>query len=280
MKRSVFVLFCLSMLTISFVACNDESASKAATSDTLALPPAIKEEPVTYTDNGITLHGFVAYDSNSHQQRPAVVIVHEWWGLNDYSKYRARELARLGYIAMALDLYGDGKTADNPDSAMKFALPFYQNPSLAQSRVEAGIRTICENPLTDTGKIAAIGYCFGGAMVLNVARLGSNLKGVVSFHGDLIGAPPRKDLLHAKILVCNGEADTYISKPDIALFKKQMDSIGADYTFTDYPGAIHSFTNPNSTKMGEKFKLAIAYQPAADTASWKDMQAFFKRVLK
>ncbi len=278
--KHISLMIPVMVLCICLAACNDHASQTKPAPENKAASLAIKEEAITYDDHGVTLNGFVAYDSGSNVKRPAVLVVHEWWGLNDYSRYRARELAKLGYIALALDFFGNGKVADNPDDAMKYSLPFYKDPAMAKSRVDAGIRKIKEFPVTDTGKIAAIGYCFGGAMVLNVARLGDDLKGVVSFHGSLVGTPARKDLLKSKVLVCNGADDTFIKPEEIARFKKQMDSIGADYTFKSYPGAIHAFTNPNSTEVGKKFNLHIAYQPAADTASWNDMQAFFNRVFK
>ncbi len=240
----------------------------------------IKEENVGYQSDSARLNGFVAYDSGSSAKRPVILIIHEWWGLNDYTKSRARQLASLGYLAFAIDMYGDGKMGNNPDEAGKLATPFYTNPAMAKARFDAALAKIKTYAQADTGKIAAIGYCFGGAMVLNMARLGEPLKGVVSFHGNLVGVPADKALLKAKILVCHGADDQFVKPEEVAVFKKQMDSIGADYTFKSYPGSTHAFTNPNATKLGEQFKMPIAYNAAADTASWKDMQDFFGRIFK
>ena len=226
------------------------------------------------------MKGFVAYDSASTAKRPAVLIVHEWWGLNDYPKMRARELAKLGYVAFAMDMFGDGKTVDNPDAAGKIATPFYKNPQKAKARIDAALATLKSMSQTDTSKIAAIGYCFGGGMVLNAAKLGENVNGVVSFHGMLAGVPPKKELLKAKILVCHGAADQFVKQPEVDQFKKQMDSVGADYTFKAYPDAGHAFSNPNSTNVGKQFNIPIAYNAAADSASWKDMKSFFDRIFK
>jgi dienelactone hydrolase len=179
-----------------------------------------------------------------------------------------------------MDMYGDGKVADNPEQAQKYAMPFYTNPQKAKARVDAALAALKGIADTDTGKIAAIGYCFGGGMALNVARMGEPVKGVVSFHGTLIGTPANKDLLKAKILVCHGQADQFVKQQEVDKFKKQMDSIHADYTFKSYPNATHAFTNPASTETGKKFKMPIAYNPAADSASWKDMQLFFDRIFK
>ena len=189
-------------------------------------------------------------------------------------------MAQLGYIAMAVDMYGNGKVADNPTDAGNMATPFYQNPQMAKKRLEAALNELKKHAQTDTSRMAAIGYCFGGSMVLNAAKLGENVKAVVSFHGGLQGVPANKDLLKAKVLVCHGENDSFVPKEPVDAFRKQMDSIGADYTFKSYPGATHAFTNPKATETGKKFNLPIAYNAAADTASWNDMKEFFGRTLK
>jgi dienelactone hydrolase len=269
------VIFCLSVLV---VACNNESAPAEA--GEAVNNPSYKEESITYTGDSTSMNGFVVYDENNKNKRPAVLVVPEWWGMNDYTKRRARELAALGYVAMAIDVYGEGKTADNPDSAGKFATPFYQNPQKAKARIDAAIAKIKSYEQVDASNIAAVGYCFGGGVLLNTARLGDELKAVVSFHGSLIGTPANKDLLKTAILVCHGEADPFVPQKDADLFKNQMDSIGANYTFKGYPNATHAFPNPNATAMGEKFKMPIAYNGAADTASWNDMKTFLGSVLK
>jgi dienelactone hydrolase len=260
------------------VSCNNNNNNNGTMSD--AKTPVIKEEAVTYTVDSMTMHGFVAYDSNSSEKRPAVLVVPEWWGLNDYTKSRAKQLAGLGYIAFAVDMYGEGKIADDPGTAQKFATPFYSDPQMAKKHFDAALAEVKKYAQTDTSRIAAIGYCFGGSMVLNAAKLGDNLKGVVSFHGDLAGVPANKDLLKAAILVCHGMDDKFVSAETVAAFKKQMDSVKADFTFREYPGATHAFTNPNATKIGQQFNMPIAYNAAADTASWKEMRIFFDRIFK
>jgi dienelactone hydrolase len=240
----------------------------------------IKEEYITYSGDGITMNGYVVYDADKKGKSTAVLVVHEWWGQNDYPRMRARKLAELGYIAMAIDMYGNGKVVDNPDDAGKISGPFYQNLQMTKTRFDAALNKLKTYSQVDTSKIIAIGYCFGGGVLINLAKLGENLLGVVSFHGSLIGAAVDKNLLKSKILVCHGGDDPFVKKEDVELFKKQMDAIGADYTVKIYPGAIHSFTNPNSTAVGKKFSLPIAYNAAADTASWNDMKEFFKRILK
>jgi dienelactone hydrolase len=270
MKQTVIRLIILAAVFSGATACNNETEKTAEVKDTV-----LKEESITYTGDGVTMNGFVVYDDNKEGTRPAVLVVPEWWGLNDYGMMRARELAKLGYIAMAVDMYGSGKTADNPDSAGAFAGPFYQNPQMAMTRIVAALAKLKSYSQTDSNNIAAIGYCFGGAMVLNTARMGLDVKGVVSFHGNLVGTPLNKDLLKAKILVCHGAADPFVPAAEVATFKKQMDSVGIPYTFKEYANATHAFTNPNATAMGEKFNIPIKYNAAADSASWKDMKDFF-----
>jgi dienelactone hydrolase len=257
--------------------CNSQE-EKAAEPEAVATPD-IKEESVSYTADTVTLNGFVAYDANAKDKRPVVLVVHEWWGLGDYVRNRARQLAEMGYVAMAVDIFGNGKTADNPADAGKLATPFYQNPELARSRLEAAINKVSSYAQADTSRIAAIGYCFGGAVVLNTARLGSNLDGVVSFHGNLVGVPADKSKLKAAVLVCHGNADSFVPQQEVDQFKKQMDSIG-DYTFKAYDSATHAFTNPNATETGKKHNLPIAYNEAADKSSWADMKAFLDRIFK
>jgi dienelactone hydrolase len=261
-------------------ACHSNESKK----ETAMKEPKLKEETITYTIEGskdsLVLDGYVVYDENVEGKRPAILVVHEWWGLNDYAKMRARELAKLGYIAMAIDMYGNGKRGDNPDTAGKLAGPFYQNPASAKPYFDAAIARLNKYSQTDTSKYGAIGYCFGGAQVLNMAKMGENFKAVVSFHGNLNAAPAQKDMLKAQILVCHGGADPFVPKTEVDQFKKQMDSIGAKYTFKVYDSATHAFTNPNATAMGEKFKIPIKYNAAADTASWKDMKEFFHTVFK
>lgn len=242
--------------------------------------PKLKEDNIQYLADGITMNGYVVYDENKEGARPAVIVIHEWWGFNDYAKMRSRELAKLGYIAMAMDMYGDGKQADNPDSAGKLATPFYLKPEMAKPRFDAALAKLKSYSQTDGSKVGAIGYCFGGAQVINLAKMGEDLKGVVSFHGNLNVVPANKDLLKAQVLVCHGAVDPFVPQTEVDQFKKQMDSIGAKYSFKAYDGAVHAFTNPNATALGEKFKLPIKYNAAADTASWKDMKDFFETVFK
>ncbi|MGG9971913.1 dienelactone hydrolase family protein [Ferruginibacter sp. SUN002] len=240
----------------------------------------IKGEEVAYKLNGVTMIGYVAYDSTIQGKRPAVVVVHEWWGSGDYVRKRARMLAELGYIAIAADLYGDGKMAGDPATAKEFAMVLYNNPNLAKLRIEAAINKVKEYAQTDPDKIAAIGYCFGGSMVLNAAKMGADLEGVVSFHGGLAGVPATTNSTKGKILVCHGGADKFISEEEIKAFKHNLDSVGVDYTFKVYKNATHAFSNPKATETGIKFNMPIKYNEKADRRSWKEMKKFLKEIFK
>ena len=263
--RSI-VLICFAMITI--------------TSYTQTKPQVstIKEEMVSYKAGNITLKGFVVYDKSVKGKRPGVLVIHEWWGLNDYTKMRARKLAELGYIAMAVDLFGNGKNAVNPKEAQDLTMPFYKDPHLGKIRLDAAIKKIKEFSQADPNNIAAIGYCFGGFVVLNSAKLGADLKGVVRFHGGIGGVPVNKNLLKAKILVCHGASDKFVSQKDVDAFIHQLDSIGADNTLKIYANATHAFTNPDATRLGKEFNLPIEYNAEADKDSWNDLQAFLSRI--
>jgi dienelactone hydrolase len=281
MKTEKLLSLAFMVGALAFSACNNEgnkTGDNAADTTKTAAAPDVKAESVTYKADTATLNGYVAYDANSTAKRPVVLIVHEWWGLNDYIRGRAKQLADMGYLAFAVDMYGNGKNADNPKDANAYSSAVYSNPQLMKARIDAALSKVREYSQADTSNIAAIGYCFGGSVVLNTAKMGEPFKGVVSFHGGLTGVPANKDLLKAKVLVCHGNADSFVKPEEVAQFKKSMDSIGADYTFKGYDGATHAFSNPNATALGEKFKLPIAYNEAADKASWEDMKAFFARI--
>ena len=251
---------------------------KTETKDSAAVKSVvIKEEPVAYSIGGKTYDGYVTYDSNQVGKRPGILVVHEWWGLTDYPRMRAKQLAELGYIAMAVDMFGDGKIAPDPKTAMALTGPFYKDPTMTKTVLDGAINKLKTYPETDTSKIAAIGYCFGGFIVLNAVKLGADLEGAVTFHGDLSGVSPNKNLIKAKILICHGDSDQFVN-PEVAGFKKAMDSAGVDYTFKTYPNATHAFTNPASDENGKKFNMPIKYNAAADTASWNDMKEFFKKI--
>jgi dienelactone hydrolase len=236
------------------------------------------EKDVEYSADGVKLKGYLVYDNDIKGKRPGVLIVHEWWGLNDYSRERARMLAKLGYTALALDMYGDGKQADNAADAQKFAMAIYQNIKTGEDRFLAAYNFLKNHETTDPKKMAAIGYCFGGGIVLQMARTGTDLKAVVCFHGGLQPiTPAEKDKVKAFILVCNGADDPLTTKEQIDNFKVEMDSSGVRYKFINYAGAKHAFTNPAADSLGKKFNLPLAYNEKADKESWEEMKNLFKQ---
>jgi len=241
----------------------------------------IKGEDVEYRAGGEVMNGYVAHDAWTLGQRPGVLVVHEWWGHNDYARKRADMLAGLGYVAMALDMYGGGRKAGHPSDAGKFAGEVMKNFDTAVERFNAALEILKKRPDVDPGRIAAIGYCFGGGVVLNMARHGADLRGVVSFHGSLAAVKPAKrGAVKAKILVLNGADDPFTSREQVASLKKEMADAGAAFTFLDYPGAKHSFTNPAADRYGKEFKLPLEYNAEADRKSWEEMRKFLVSVFE
>lgn len=230
---------------------------------------------ITYSDGETSMQGFLAWDDGSDEQRPGILVVHEWWGHNAYARSRAKQLARMGYVALAVDMYGEGKTADHPDEAGEFATAVFSDLDEATARFRAAMQALNDHPLSADGELAAIGYCFGGGVVLHMARFGLDLNGVASFHGSLkTEQPAEPGEVKARILVCNGAEDPLVTTADVAAFNEEMHAAGAHYTFINYQGATHSFTNPEATEMGKKFDLPLAYDEEVDRASWADLKAF------
>ena len=239
----------------------------------------IHTETVSYSANGTTLKGFLAHDPDAGA-RAGVLIVHEWWGLDDYIRQRARMLAELGYSAMAVDMYGGGRTAADPSAAAELMNAALADIEAMVSRFEAARDLLAGHAATDGSRLGAIGYCFGGAVVLHMARIGMALNAVASFHGSLGSFhTPAKGEVKAKILVCHGAADSLVPDADVSAFKAEMDKAGADYTFNAYDGALHGFSNPAASANGKQYGLPLAYDEAADRQSWSDMQALFSRSL-
>lgn len=234
---------------------------------------------VTYSANGVVLKGYLSYDDKIMGKRPGILVVHEWWGLNDYARKRARMLAGLGYTALAVDMYGDGKQAKHPADAGKFSGAIMKNFAVGKARFLAAEHFLKGQPTVDPGRIGAIGYCFGGGVVLNMARQGADLAAVASFHGSLQAVKPAEPgMVKAKIRVYTGGSDKFVPPEAVEAFEKEMNRAKADYKITVYSGAFHSFTNPGSTALGKKFNLPLAYNEKADKASWKDMKSFFSSV--
>ncbi|MEH6352349.1 MULTISPECIES: dienelactone hydrolase family protein [unclassified Pseudomonas] len=243
---------------------------------------AIQTQELPYTSaDGTKLIGYYAYDDTVKGPRPGVVVVHEWWGLNDYAKRRARDLAGLGYSALAIDMYGDGKNTEHPKDAMAFMQAALKDGKAASARFQAGLDLLKKQPQTDPDKLAAIGYCFGGKVVLDAARQGVPLAGVVSFHGALVtNTPATPGSVKAKVLVEHGALDSMVTQDNVTAFKSEMDKAGADYKFVSLEGAKHGFSNPDADRLshGEHGGPDIGYNKEADEKSWADMQKFFKKV--
>jgi len=243
--------------------------------------PRILGKTVEYTAQGVVMKGYLAYGENITGKRPGVLVVHEWWGLNNYARKRARMLAKLGCTALAVDMYGDGKQAMHPDDAKKFSSELMKNFDDAKARFMAAMEFLKQQPGVDPTRIAAIGYCMGGGIVLNMARQGVDLKGVVSFHGSLSAVKPAQPgSVKARVLVLHGGDDKFIPPEQIEAFKQEMRSAGADFQFISYPGALHSFTNPEATELGKKFNMPIAYNAKADKESWNEMKKFLRTIFK
>ena len=246
-----------------------------------AAKPRVEGKDVQYSAEGVVLKGYLAYDAKVKGKRPGVLVVHEWWGLNDYARKRADMLAEMGYVALAVDMYGDGKQAMHPDDAGKFSSELMKNFDVAKARFMAALEFLKGQPAVDPDRIAAIGYCFGGGVVLNMARQGVDLKGVASFHGSLTAvqaATPGS--VKAKVLVLHGADDKFITPEQIEAFKQEMKNAGADFRFIAYPGAVHSFTNPDADKLGKKFNLPLSYNAKADKKSWKELKEFLAAIFK
>jgi dienelactone hydrolase len=244
------------------------------------LQAAVVGKEVSYQAGDTVMKGYLAYDDAVTGKRPGILVVHEWWGHNTYARKRADMLAELGYTALAVDMYGDGKTADHPDNAGKFATAVRQDQDMMQARFNAARHYLNSNETVDPELNAAIGYCFGGSVVLSMARSGADLDGVVSFHGSLGGLPPISDKVTAKVLVANGADDPFVGKDSIDIFKEDMEMAGVDFEFINYPGAKHSFTSPEANVYGEKFGLPLEYNAEAGKASWQKMQEFLDSIYK
>jgi dienelactone hydrolase len=241
---------------------------------------AIKGEEIQYKSGGVAMRGYIAWDDAIKGKRPGVLVVHEWWGHNDYARRRARMLAELGYTALALDMYGEGKQAHHPDDAGKMSGVIGKNLPLARKRFDAARAALTKHASVDPKRIAAIGYCFGGTVVLQMARLGEPLVGVASFHGNLAtDAPAKPGMVKARVLVLTGADDPFVPPEQVEAFRKEMDAAGAKYEVVVYPGAKHSFTNPDADEYGRKFNLPLAYNESADKESWAALKKFLAEIM-
>lgn len=235
---------------------------------------AIRLDPIEFKQNDKTYKGFIAHDDAIKAKRPGVLVVHEWWGCNDYAQTRAKMLAELGYIAIAVDMYGDGKTVNTPEEAGKLAGGVYADPAALRALINGWLGVLKARPEVDPARTAAIGYCFGGSTVLELARSGAEVNAVVSFHGNLTTkTPAQASTVKARILVCNGFDDPFVPEADRAAFRAEMKAAAADYAFIEYGNAVHSFTN----RAVDAYKIPGAmYNDKADARSWAAMKALFE----
>jgi dienelactone hydrolase len=234
---------------------------------------------IDYKTGDTIMKGMLAYDDAIKGKRPGVLIVHEWWGHNKHARDKAAMLAKEGYVAFAVDMYGNGQTADHPDDAGKFSSAVAGNMPLAKARFEAAMDTLKAQENVESDKLAAMGYCFGGGVVLNMARMGVELRGVSSFHGSIATkSPAKKGDIKTRVRVFNGAADPFVKSEQIAALKKEMKNAGVDFEFVNYPGVKHSFTNPAADATGKKFGLPLEYNIEADKDSWQKNLEFFKEI--
>ena len=239
---------------------------------------AVRTEAVEYKHGNVVLEGYMAWDDAIQGKRPAVLVTHEWWGLSDYAKMRARQLAQLGYVAFALDMYGKGVMADNAQKAGELAGALRKDRTLMRERAKAGLDVLLKHPLTDARRVAAIGYCFGGGVSLELARSGADLAGVVSFHGNLdTPNPADAKNIKGRVLVLHGAEDPSVPMKQVNDFMDEMRQAKVDYQINMYGGAVHAFTNPAA---GNDPARGAAYNASADHRSWEAMKVFFAEIFK
>ncbi|SDZ99162.1 dienelactone hydrolase family protein [Microbulbifer marinus] len=236
-------------------------------------------ETVEYTIGAQSFTGYIAYDDKVTGNRPGILVIHEWWGHNGFVREQADRLAAEGYTAFALDLFGTGQQADNPTDAAELMNTAMNTPGAIEERFRAAMEWLQQHETVDASRIAAQGYCFGGAVALNMARLGLDLKGVVSFHGALgsdIKVLP--GAIKAQIQVYTGGADAWIPPDDVAGFVREMQEANAKFELTSYPDTLHGFTNPAATERGKKFAVPLAYNELAATDAWNGAMAFYRKL--
>jgi dienelactone hydrolase len=243
---------------------------------------AIKEEPVTYQDGTTTMKGFVVYDDAVQGKRPGIIMVHEWWGITRHMHNEAQKLAQQGYTAFIADMYGDGRSADNPKDAGALSGSVMKDPKVMEGRFNAARTQLAGHPSVDPTRIGAVGYCFGGAIVLNMARAGTDLAAVAGFHASLgLNTPaPAPGTVKAKILVLNGADDPFVKREQYEALKRDFDAARAEYRVIEYPGAVHAFTNPEATEVGQKFNLPLRYDAQVDREAKAEAMKFFNANLQ
>ena len=243
----------------------------------------IQSQEISYRAGGVDMNGYIAWDADRDGPRPGVLVVHEWWGVNDYARRRANMLAELGYTGMAVDMYGAGKQAGNPDEAGQLMNGLLADMATVRERFNAGLGQLQAHASTDATKSAAIGYCMGGGIVLHMARYGAALNAVASFHGALplgVAAAGEGGDVTARIAVYHGEDDQFFTAEQVDDFKSEMRTTNADCLFVTIPGALHGFTNPLATTNGEKYGIPLRYSELADRCSWDHMQLVLRSAFK
>jgi len=243
---------------------------------------AVKEEPVAYTDGQTAMKGFVVYDDASAAKRPGIILVHEWWGITKHVHTEAQKYAQAGYTVFIADMFGDAKTADNPKDAGALSGGVMKDPKAMMSRFNAARAALAKHATVNPQMIGAVGYCFGGAVVLNMARAGADLVAVAGFHASLgLNTPaPAAGTVKAKILILNGADDPFVKREQYDTLKKDLDAAKADYRIVEYPGAVHAFTNPEATALGQKFNLPLKYDAKVDAEAKAEAAKLFAASLK
>ncbi|OEK00703.1 dienelactone hydrolase [Roseivirga sp. 4D4] len=277
-KKIHILTFGLAIIAVIVSNCSGEKKSSESINDSHV--PNIVGEEVSYATDSTNLKGYLVLDENQSGKRPGILVVHEWWGHTPYMRKRAEMLAELGYVAIAVDMYGDGKVAEHPGDAQKFMSQTFANMDEAKARFEKAIEVLQNHPDVDPDKIGAIGYCFGGSVILSMANAGYDLDAVAAFHaGVRLPIPPSEDLT-ARVFVANGADDPFVPAQTVVDYKAAMDAVNASYEYMSYEGALHGFTNPDADTLGAQFNMPLKYQKAADEDSWGRMKSLFEEVFK
>lgn len=268
--------YLLNMLMVAIlVAACTKTEKRTDTSETTGATSIVGEE-VSYSTDDLTMNGYIAYDESISEKQPGILVVHEWWGHNAYARSRADQIAELGYVALAVDMYGEGKQASHPEDAQKFSSQVMGNFDSAKNRFQAALETLKSNPNVNPDKIAAIGYCFGGSVVISMANAGVDLDAVAAFHAGLqLPVMPEEGTTTARILVMNGAADPFVTDEQETSLDSAMAAANVDYTYIEFEGVKHSYTNPDATEKGKEFNLPLEYDKEADQKSWERMKEFF-----
>ena len=248
---------------------------------TMSARAEIISKTINYHDGDVALQGTLVYDNSLNSLRPGIVLFPEWWGHNDYIKRRAQEMAELGYVAFAADMYGPGKVTEDPKQAGEWAGEFYKNRAMMIDRAKMAVAVLRGQINVDRDKIAAIGFCFGGTVALELARSGQNIDGVAAFHAGLqFPNAVEKNAVKAKILVLNGAADPLVPFAERQKFIEEMQASGADLQFVEYGGALHAFTNPDADKFHAAGLEPVGYSASAEKRSMALMRSFFAEIFK